>query len=48
MCSRSLVDAAPPTIYYPYRQERVGAMHYEIRTAVPPLAVAAEVRRRLR
>jgi predicted permease len=42
---RSLTEAAPPTIYFPYRQQRVGAMHYEIRTAVPSLAVVAEVRR---
>ena len=42
---QSLIDAAPPTIYFPYRQQRVGAMHYAIRTAVSPLAVVAEVRR---
>jgi predicted permease len=41
----SLIKAAPPTIYLPYRQQRVGAMHYEIRTAVLPLAVVAEARR---
>ncbi|MDP3001050.1 MAG: ABC transporter permease [Bryobacterales bacterium] len=42
---QNLIKAAPPTIYFPYRQGRVGAMHYEIRTAVPSLAVVAEVRR---
>lgn len=42
-----LTRATEPTMYRPYRQKsgQLGAMHFEVRTATPPLSVASAVRR---
>jgi len=42
-----LKDETPPTVYLPYRQDPNGAsgMTFELRTALPPMAIAGAVQR---
>ena len=40
----SVRDAAPPTMYLPYTQTRVGGAVFEVRTAAAPTGVVASVR----
>ena len=44
----SLRDAAPPTMYVPYRQQRMAAMTFELRTASDPAGATSAVREALR
>jgi predicted permease len=44
----SLRDAAPPTMYVPYPQARIGAATFELRTALDPMAVVPAVRETIR
>jgi len=41
----SLRGDTPATVYHPFRQARISAMHFEIRTASDPSALIADVRR---
>jgi predicted permease len=44
----SLRDAAPPTMYVPYLQQRLAAMTFELRTAADPTQSVAAVREAMR
>jgi len=41
----SLRQETPPTVYQPFRQAEISAIHFEVRTAVNPKALIADVRR---
>jgi len=44
----SVRDAAPPTMYVPYSQARLGTMTFELRTAADPTTAVAAVREAVR
>jgi ABC-type antimicrobial peptide transport system permease subunit len=42
---RDIKAAAPPTVYFTFRQDSVGSAVFALRTALPPLAVATAARK---
>ena len=44
----SVRDAAPPTMYVPYAQQRLGMMSFELRTAADPARTVSAVREAMR
>jgi predicted permease len=42
---KNLRDGIPPTMYFPYSQSPQGAMFFEVRSVLPPLALVPAVRK---